>query len=174
MLGGRTNHWGRISLRFGPKDFKGKSHDGLGDDWPIAYEDVAPYYDRIDDLIGAMPEGYDTWLGRQFGERDLSGGQWQRLALARAFYRDAGLLILDEPTAALDPKAEQALFERYAALVRDRTAIMISHRLASTRSADRILVMGEGRLLEAGTHDDLMARQGPYAAMFAAQAEWYR
>ncbi len=128
----------------------------------------------IEDLVASLPEGYETWLGRQFGARDLSGGQWQRIALARAFYRDAELLILDEPTAALDPRAEQSLFERYATLVQDRTAIMVSHRLASARFADRILVMGEGRLLEAGTHDDLMARNGHYAAMFAAQAEWYR
>ncbi|MBA2470152.1 MAG: ABC transporter ATP-binding protein [Chloroflexia bacterium] len=150
---------------------------GFGDpsrDADDAALDRAARQAGVDDLIHSLPEGAGTWLGRQFGERDLSGGQWQRLALARAFYRDAGLLILDEPTAALDPKAEQALFERYAALVEDRTAIMISHRLASARFADRILVLGDGRLLEAGTHDGLMARNGDYAAMFAAQAEWYR
>jgi ATP-binding cassette subfamily B protein len=128
----------------------------------------------IEDLIASLDDGYDTWLGRQFGERDLSGGQWQRIALARAFFRNADLLILDEPTAALDPKAEQALFERFAALVRDRTAIMISHRLASARFADRILVMDQGALVEDGTHADLMRRQGLYASMFTAQAEWYR
>jgi ABC-type multidrug transport system fused ATPase/permease subunit len=128
----------------------------------------------IEDLIASLGDGYDTWLGRQFGERDLSGGQWQRIALARAFFRNADLLILDEPTAALDPKAEQALFERFAALVRDRTAIMISHRLASARFADRILVMDQGALVEDGTHADLMRRQGLYASMFTAQAEWYR
>jgi len=125
-------------------------------------------------LVEGMPEGYDTWLGRQFGERDLSGGQWQRMALARAFYRDADLLILDEPTAALDPKAEQALFERFADLAQDRTAIMISHRLASARFADRILVMDRGRLVEQGSHEELMVREGLYARMFTAQAEWYR
>jgi ABC-type multidrug transport system fused ATPase/permease subunit len=136
--------------------------------------DLAAAKAGIADFIGSLPEGQATWLGRQFGERDLSGGQWQRLALARAFYREAGLLILDEPTAALDPKAEQALFERYAALVQDRTAIMISHRLASARFADRILVMADGRLVEEGRHDELMAQDGLYARMFAAQAEWYR
>ena len=126
------------------------------------------------DLVASLPEGVETWLGRQFGDRDLSGGQWQRLALARAFYRNAGLLILDEPTAALDPKAEQALFERYAALVEDRTAIMISHRLASARSAGRILVMRDGQVVVRALLDDLIARSGEYAAMFMAQAAWYR
>jgi ATP-binding cassette subfamily B protein len=128
----------------------------------------------IAELVDAMPEGFDTWLGRQFGERDLSGGQWQRVALARAFYRDADLLILDEPTAALDPKAEQALFERFASLVEDRTSVMISHRLASARFADRILVMDQGRLVEQGSHAALIRQGGLYARMFAAQAEWYR
>jgi ATP-binding cassette subfamily B protein len=129
---------------------------------------------NLDALIATLPEGHDTWLGREFGERDLSGGQWQRLALARAFYRDADLVIFDEPTAALDPKAELALFERFADLVEDRTAIMISHRLGPARFADRILVMEDGAIVEDGHHDELMAANGPYARMFAAQAMWYQ
>jgi ATP-binding cassette, subfamily B, bacterial len=129
---------------------------------------------NLDGLVDSLDDGIDTWLGRQFGERDLSGGQWQRVALARAFYRDADLVILDEPTAALDPRAEQALFDRFAELMQDRTAIMISHRLGSARHADRILVMDDGRLVEDGTHEELMAAGGLYAAMFAAQAAWYR
>lgn len=96
------------------------------------------------------------------------------MALARAFYRDADLLLLDEPTAALDPLAELALFTRFAELVEGRTAIMISHRLGAARLADRILVVEEGRIVEEGRHDALVERGGRYAAMFAAQAQWYR
>jgi ATP-binding cassette subfamily B protein len=113
-------------------------------------------------------------LGRQFGETELSGGQWQRVALARAFVRDAALLALDEPTAALDPLAELALFERFVELVDGRTAIMVSHRLGMARLADRVLVLRDGQIVEDGPHDTLVARCGPYAAMFAAQAQWYR
>jgi ATP-binding cassette subfamily B protein len=129
---------------------------------------------NLSELVASLPEGHGTWLGREFGERDLSGGQWQRMALARAFYRDADLVIFDEPTAALDPKAELALFERFADLVEDRTAIMISHRLGPARFADRILVMEDGAIVEDGHHDDLIAASGPYARMFAAQAAWYQ
>lgn len=127
----------------------------------------------IADLIVALPDGFDTYLGRTFGETDVSGGQWQRLALARAFFRDADLLVLDEPTAALDPLAELALFERFAELVRGRTAIMISHRLGMARLADRIVVLHDGAIVEAGHHEELMAVGGRYAQMFKAQAQWY-
>ncbi len=126
------------------------------------------------DLIDALPDGLDTWLGREFGERDLSGGQWQRVALARAFFRDARFLVMDEPTAALDPLAEQRLFERFSALAAGRTALTISHRLGPARFADRVVVMDAGRIVECGHHDELMARDGRYAAMFRAQAAWYR
>jgi len=128
----------------------------------------------LGDLVGTLPKGCDTHLGRQFGDRDLSGGQWQRVALARAFFRDADLLILDEPTAALDPLAELALFTRFAELVQGRTAIMISHRLGAARLADRIVVVEHGRIVEEGPHDALITQDGRYAAMFAAQAQWYR
>jgi ATP-binding cassette subfamily B protein len=120
------------------------------------------------------PGGYDAFLGRQFGETELSGGQWQRVALARAFSRDADLLVLDEPTAALDPLAELALFERFAALTEGRTAIMISHRQGAARLADRILVLRDGRIVEDGPHEALVNAGGEYARLFAAQAQWYR
>lgn len=128
---------------------------------------------NLGDLLQELGEGLDTWLGREFGERDLSGGQWQRLAIARAFFRDARLLILDEPTAALDPLAEQRLFERFRELAAGKTAITISHRIGPARSADRILVMDRGRIIEDGTHESLMNRDGTYASMFRSQQEWY-
>jgi ATP-binding cassette subfamily B protein len=128
----------------------------------------------IADLLARLPGGFDAYLGREFGEMEVSGGQWQRLALARAFFRDAGLLVLDEPTAALDPLAELALFQRFAELVKGHTAIMISHRLGMARLADRVLVLEHGAIVEEGPHDALIAAGGLYARMFEAQAQWYR
>jgi ATP-binding cassette subfamily B protein len=126
------------------------------------------------DAIAALPDGYDTVMSRFFGGSDLSTGQWQRVALARAFLRDAPLVVLDEPTAALDPRAERALFEAVAALYRSRSALLISHRLSSVRFADRICVLADGRIIETGTHDDLIATGGIYAELFDLQARAYR
>ena len=128
----------------------------------------------VGELPRRLPEGLSGYLGREFGDTDLSGGQWQRLALARAFFRDADLLVLDEPTAALDPLAELRLFERFAEVARGRTAVMISHRLGAARLADRVLVLEQGRVVESGSHAELLARGGRYAEMFEAQAQWYR
>jgi ATP-binding cassette subfamily B protein len=123
-------------------------------------------------MIERLSAGYDTMLGRVFeGEgTDLSGGQWQRIALARAFFRDAPLVILDEPTAALDPKAEHRLFARIGDLYVDRTVLLISHRFSTVRTADRIYVLHRGRVVEAGTHAQLMALGGRYAELFTLQA----
>lgn len=126
------------------------------------------------DAIAALPDGYDTVMSRQFGGSDLSTGQWQRVALARAFLRQAPLVVLDEPTAALDPRAEAALFATVAALYRDRAALLISHRLSSVRFADRICVLAGGRIVESGTHDELVGAGGAYAELFAIQARAYR
>lgn len=126
------------------------------------------------DYLAALRHGYDTRLGPQyFGGSDLSVGQWQRVALARAFFRDAPFLVLDEPTAALDPRAERDLFDRIRELARGRSVLLISHRFSSVRSADRIYVLADGEIAEEGTHAQLMARRGPYAEMFTLQASAY-
>jgi ATP-binding cassette subfamily B protein len=127
-----------------------------------------------DQFLATLPEGYETMLGREFaGGYDLSIGQWQRLALARAFFRDAPFVILDEPTAALDARAESQLFERMHELLEGRSVVLISHRFSSVRSADRIYVMHEGRVVEEGSHDELMAADGLYAELFTLQARAY-
>jgi ATP-binding cassette subfamily B protein len=126
-------------------------------------------------VIEGLPQRYETMLGRRFeGGVDLSGGQWQKVALARAYMRDAQVLILDEPTAALDARAEYEVFQRFAELTAGRIAIIISHRFSTVRMADRILVLEDGRVLEEGEHETLMAMGGRYAELFTLQAAGYR
>ena len=126
-------------------------------------------------LLPRLPEGYGQILGRRFqGGVDLSGGEWQKVALARAYMRDAQVLILDEPTASLDARAEYEVFRRFAGLMAGRMAVIISHRFSTVRMADRIVVFDEGRVVEEGTHDALVARGGLYSELFALQAEGYR
>jgi ATP-binding cassette subfamily B protein len=126
-------------------------------------------------VIRKLPERYDQMLGRRFeGGVDLSAGEWQRLALARAYLRDAQLLILDEPTAALDAKSELQVFERFAELTAGKMALLISHRFSTVRMADRIVVLEGGKLVEEGTHAQLLASGGRYATMFEMQAASYR
>jgi ATP-binding cassette subfamily B protein len=125
-----------------------------------------------DIFLEALPHGYATRLGQQFyGGHELSIGQWQRLALARAFFRGGSFLILDEPTASLDPRAEARLFEQIRELAEGRSVLLVSHRFSTVRSADRIYVLEHGRVAEAGTHEDLLARGGSYAELFGLQAE---
>jgi len=128
-----------------------------------------------DPFLTTLPDGYESVLGRQFdGGHDLSIGQWQRVALARAFFREAPFVILDEPTSALDPRAEHELFERIRTMAKGRTVLLISHRFSSVRCADRIFVLQQGRLVEHGTHDELMALGGKYRELFTLQAASYQ
>ena len=126
-------------------------------------------------FVGALTKGYDTMLGRSFDEsgQDISAGQWQRLASARAYFREASVLVLDEPTAALDAKAEVEVYKRFRDMSQGKSVLLISHRLGSARLADRIVFLDGGRIVEQGTHDELMALKGAYAKLYSIQADWY-
>jgi ATP-binding cassette subfamily B protein len=127
------------------------------------------------EFIQKFPDGYQTKLGRVFYEgEEISGGEWQKIALARAFLREAPFIVMDEPTSALDARAEYELFERFAKMAAGRTAILISHRLSTVRMADTILMMEHGRITEQGSHDQLIERGGAYARLFEMQAKNYR
>lgn len=126
-------------------------------------------------LVDSLPDGVATQLGTRFsGGRELSQGQWQKVAIARAFYREFEVIYLDEPTAAVDPLTESAIFESLMSMTEGKTAIFISHRLGSCRHADRILVLKEGRIVEEGKHEELIGQGAHYAEMFNKQAQWYR
>lgn len=127
-----------------------------------------------DTVVADLPERYQQMLGRRFAEGvELSGGQWQKIALARAYMRDAQLLILDEPTSALDARAEHEVFLRFSELIHGKMAVLISHRFSTVRMADRILFLENGRLLELGSHEELMLKGGKYAELFSLQAKGY-
>ena len=152
---------------------------GAGDE--PAFEDEARWREaaakgRAAEFVADLPAGYRTQLGKWFKEgRELSGGQWQKIALSRAFMRtQADILVLDEPTAAMDAKAEAEVFAHFRELARGRMAILISHRFSTVRMADEIAVIAEGRIVERGSHAELMARDGRYATLFTLQAQGYR
>ncbi len=146
--------------------------EALGDDTRIR---EAAQRSLADSVVQRVPQGYDQMLGKRFDNGvELSGGEWQKVALARAYMRDAQVLILDEPTAALDARAEYEVFLRFAELTKGRNAVLISHRFSTVRMADRILVLKSGELVDDGTHDELVARGGLYAELFSLQAAGYR
>jgi ABC-type multidrug transport system fused ATPase/permease subunit len=152
---------------------------GAGDD--RAYQDRVRWDDAAErglakPFIGEMPNQYDTQLGRWFKSgRELSIGQWQKIALARSFMRkDADILVLDEPTASMDAEAEVRIFERFRELTDDKIAIVISHRFSTVRMADQIIVLDRGRIVERGSHDELVKQGGRYATLFNLQAQGYR
>jgi ATP-binding cassette subfamily B protein len=127
-----------------------------------------------DTVIDDLPEKYQQVLGKRFVNGvDLSGGQWQKIALARAYMREAQLLILDEPTSALDARAEHEVFQRFSELIAGKTAVLISHRFSTVRMADRILFLENGMQKELGSHEELLAQKGKYAELFELQASGY-
>jgi ATP-binding cassette subfamily B protein len=146
-------------------------------DGPVSEEHVldALRDSRSEWLVKKMPNGLNSKVGRLFeGGHDLSGGEWQRLALARIMYRDADIWILDEPTSSLDPEAEAGIFAELKGNLRGRIGIVISHRFSTVRIADRIAVIVDGRVAELGTHDELLRLGGRYAQLFELQAAGYR
>jgi ATP-binding cassette subfamily B protein len=159
--------------------YKLSATDNIGFGRPGRIDDTAAIIDAAQRagahaFLDALPAQYDTVLSTEFTDgADLSLGQWQRLALARAYFRDAPFLVLDEPTAALDPQAEADLFAHMRELYADRTVLLITHRFSSVRHADRIYVLADGRIIEEGTHEHLMTRQGAYAHLFLTQASAY-
>jgi ATP-binding cassette subfamily B protein len=135
----------------------------------------AAWRSQADEVIARLPAGYAQMVGRRFKNGvELSGGEWQKIAIARAYMREAAVLVLDEPTAALDARSEFEVFRRFKELSAGRTAVLISHRFSSVRMADRILVLADGRVEQQGTHAELLAQPGRYAELFELQAQGYR
>ena len=121
----------------------------------------------------SYPDGLETMLSREFDGTGLSGGQWQRVSIARGINRDSKVIVLDEPTAAIDPIEETKIYKKFKEISDERTTVLVTHRLGSARIADRIVVMENGRVAETGTHDELINKKGTYYVLFMSQAQWY-
>ena len=151
---------------------------GLGDVSKVDDDEAIECAARLSSartVIEELPSGFDTMLGKEFaGGQEISEGQWQKLAIARVFLRDTDILVLDEPASALDALAELEVYRRFLELSEGKTVLLISHRLGSARLADRIVVLQRGKIVEQGTHDELIVSGGPYAELYQMQAEWYR
>jgi len=139
-------------------------------------ENIDMICDKIDFNARCLPltDGYNTILSREFDGIDVSGGQWQRIAIARSLFRKHGVIILDEPTAAIDPIEETNIYKRFAEISRNKTSIIVTHRLGSARIADRIIVLCDGKLVEEGTHEDLIEKKGEYYCLYQSQEQWYK
>ena len=175
-LGDLRRKMGAIFQDFGRYEFTAGENIGLGQ---LEYLDNRQHQrDALvkaggESLLESLPEGLDTLLGRELGERELSGGEWQKLALARAYLRDSQILVLDEPTAALDVQTEYRIYTRFHELTQGRLTLLISHRFSTVRMAGRILYLADGRIQEEGSHHELMSRDGEYARLYRLQAAHY-
>ena len=174
----RTKIFGPVFQDFPRYSITLKENIGIGDINEIANDEKimqAALKGKADEFTEKFENSYDTLLGRDFeGGVDISGGQWQRIAIARAFMGSKPILLLDEPTSQLDPMAEANLYNEFAGMVENKTALFITHRLGSTMITDRIFVINGGKIEEVGTHDELMQTDGIYSKMFHAQKQWYR
>lgn len=175
--GGIRKHFSAVFQQYGKYKFNLRENIAIGSgDLADTHGNAEAACEKagIDLSSEAYPEGIETNLAKEFGGVDLSGGQWQRVAIARGLYRQHDIILLDEPTAAIDPLEESRLYANFAEISKGKTAVLVTHRLGSARIADRIVVMEKGKITEVGSHDELIAKNGTYAEMFAAQAEWYR
>ncbi|NLK74753.1 MAG: ABC transporter ATP-binding protein [Clostridiales bacterium] len=174
----RTKMFGPVFQDFAKYSITLKENIGIGDVDEIGNDEkiiMAAKKGKADKFANEYEKGYDTLLGRDFdGGVDISGGQWQRIAISRAFMGNKPILLLDEPTSQLDPLAEANLYQEFADMVENKTAIFITHRLGSTMITDRIFVISEGKIKESGTHEELMRAEGIYSKMFNAQKQWYK
>ncbi len=160
---------------FGQYHFSAKENIGISrSSFDLGEITEAAKKGGFDSVAAKLPKGFESMLGKEFGGTSLSGGEWQKIAMSRAFFRDANILILDEPTAALDPKSEHEVFQKFAENTENKTTFFITHRLGSVRMADWILVLKNGELIEEGTHEELLSkRDGEYAYLFSLQADRY-